>query len=118
MLYCTWKAQAGEGRVGGMLAGSDVLSCMYVADFGIFQAHSLIPLRRNSPDATASITGMRSTQTFSEAGILHCRSGNMALKGNMPDKARTSFQAALSSDPMLWEAFEGLCSMGGSIRVS
>lgn len=54
----------------------------------------------------------RSTQGFPEASVLHCRSGMMAVKGNMAHKARASFQKALQINPMLWEAFEGLCSLG------
>lgn len=60
---------------------------------------------------TASM-GTRSAQLFPEASVLHCRSGNMALKGNLPESAKESFRKALSIDPMLWEAFEGLCSLG------
>ncbi len=36
----------------------------------------------------------------------------MALKGNLQDKAAASFQQALSLNPYIWEAFEGLCSLG------
>lgn len=60
---------------------------------------------------TASL-GTRSARAFPEEAILHCRSGTSALKGNLPDQARKSFQEALRLDPMLWEALEGLCSLG------
>jgi len=36
----------------------------------------------------------------------------MALKGNLPEKASRSFQGALTLNPYLWEAFEGLCALG------
>jgi hypothetical protein len=46
--------------------------------------------------------------------MLHCRSGLTALRGNLPDQARGSLLRALSLNPMIWEAFEGLCSLGES----
>jgi anaphase-promoting complex subunit 3 len=36
----------------------------------------------------------------------------MALKGSLPEKASLSFRQALALNPMLWEAFEGLCALG------
>ncbi|KAF8652689.1 hypothetical protein AX16_004194 [Volvariella volvacea WC 439] len=57
-------------------------------------------------------TSSRVSQPFSEAAAMHCRSGNMALKGNLPEKASASFQQALALNPHLWEAFEGLCAVG------
>ena len=49
---------------------------------------------------------------FPEEAALRCRAGNMALKGNLPDKASRSYREALLSNPYLWEAFEGLCASG------
>ena len=60
----------------------------------------------------------RTAAAFPEAAVLHCRAGTMALKGNLPENARTSFQQALALNPMLWEAFEGLCVLGGSQVVN
>ncbi|GJE86877.1 ANAPC3 and TPR domain-containing protein [Phanerochaete sordida] len=54
----------------------------------------------------------RSASAFPEPAVLHCRAGAMALKGNLPDRARHSFLQALALNPMLWEAFEGLCALG------
>lgn len=34
------------------------------------------------------------------------------MMGNMPDKATASFREVLALNQMLWEAFEGLCSLG------
>jgi hypothetical protein len=36
----------------------------------------------------------------------------MAFKGNLPEKASLSFRQALALNPLLWEAFEGLCALG------
>lgn len=54
----------------------------------------------------------RAATAFPEPAVLHCRAGEMALKGNLPDSARHSFQQALALNPMIWEAFEGLCALG------
>jgi anaphase-promoting complex subunit 3 len=60
----------------------------------------------------------RAARTFPEEAVLHCRSGLTALKGNLPDQARSSLLRALSLNPMIWEAFEGLCSLGENVRGS
>lgn len=49
---------------------------------------------------------------FPDEATMHCRNGSMAMKGNLQDKAAVSFQQALNLNPLLWEAFEGLCSLG------
>ncbi|KAI0062242.1 TPR-like protein [Artomyces pyxidatus] len=56
--------------------------------------------------------GQRTARAFPEEAVLHCRSGLIALKGNLADHARTSFRQSLALNPMLWEAFDGLCSLG------
>ncbi|KII88979.1 hypothetical protein PLICRDRAFT_108812 [Plicaturopsis crispa FD-325 SS-3] len=56
--------------------------------------------------------GSRTACAFPEEAAMRCRSGTMALKGNYPDKAAVSFRQALNLNPMLWEAFEGLCALG------
>jgi hypothetical protein len=55
---------------------------------------------------------VRSARPFPEEAALRCRSGTEALRGNLPEKASLSFRQALALNPMLWEAFEGLCAMG------
>lgn len=60
----------------------------------------------------------RTATAFPEAAVLHCHAGTMALKGNLPDNARASFQQALALNPLLWEAFEGLCALGGSLPTN
>ena|ERR1700722_14933133 len=45
---------------------------------------------------------------------MRCRSGKMALKGNLPEQASLSFRQALALNPWLWEAFEGLCTLSTS----
>jgi anaphase-promoting complex subunit 3 len=52
------------------------------------------------------------TRAFAEEAAIRCRSGTMAMKGNLPEHATHSFRQALALNPMLWEAFEGLCSLG------
>lgn len=41
----------------------------------------------------------------------------MALKGNLPEKALSNFRQALTLNPLLWEAFEGLCVLGLSLNA-
>jgi anaphase-promoting complex subunit 3 len=62
--------------------------------------------------------GSRIASVFPEESVLHCRAGTMALNGKVYEKSAASFRKALSLNPMLWEAFEGLCSMGESGRVT
>ena len=47
--------------------------------------------------------------------VLHARAGLNALRGNLPDQARIELLTALRLHPYLWEAFEGLCSLGTSL---
>lgn len=63
-------------------------------------------------DNLAGSTPYRSVRYFSEEAATICRSGNAALKGNLHEHASTHFMQALSSSPFLWEAFEGLCTLG------
>lgn len=58
--------------------------------------------------------GQPATRAFPKEAVLHCRSGLTGLRGNLPDQARGSLLRALSLNPMIWEAFEGLCSLGES----
>lgn len=58
--------------------------------------------------------GSRNARAFPEEAALHCRSGTEALKGNLPERATLSFRQALALNPMLWEAFDGLCAIGES----
>ncbi|KAI0041541.1 TPR-like protein [Auriscalpium vulgare] len=67
---------------------------------------------RDPAYAPSPSIGPRSARAFPEEAILHCRSGLAALKGNLPEHARTSFRQSLVLNPMIWEAFEGLCSLG------
>ncbi len=71
----------------------------------------------SSPFATAS-TSTRVTSVYPEEAVLRCRAGIAALKGNVPEKAAQSFRQALDLNPMLWEAFEGLCAVGGCSFLS
>lgn len=62
--------------------------------------------------APTSSMGARYARGYPEEAALRCRSGTEALKGNLPEKASISFRQALALNPLLWEAFEGLCSIG------
>ncbi|KAF9050654.1 TPR-like protein [Hymenopellis radicata] len=61
---------------------------------------------------STSSSAHRTARQFPEEAAIHCRTGSMALKGNLQDKAAASFQQALNLNPLLWEAFEGLCTLG------
>ncbi|KAL0947081.1 hypothetical protein HGRIS_013222 [Hohenbuehelia grisea] len=62
--------------------------------------------------ASSSSAAPRHARAFPEEAALRCRAGTMALKGNLTDQAVQSFRQALSLNPFLWEAFEGLCAAG------
>lgn len=52
------------------------------------------------------------TRAFPENAALHCHAAASAAQGNQLDAAATSYEEALKLDPMVWEAFEGLCALG------
>ncbi|KAI6036552.1 TPR-like protein [Pisolithus microcarpus] len=82
------------------------------------QAREALEARlQDSSDLMSSTRSSRTTRAFSEEAALRCRAGVFAMKGNMPEKATSSFSQALSLAPMLWEAFEGLCSLGTAPEV-
>lgn len=56
--------------------------------------------------------GSRLTKPFPEGSVLHCHAGLAAAKGNITESAVLSFRQALALNPMLWDAFEGLCALG------
>ncbi|KAF8590524.1 TPR-like protein [Ramaria rubella] len=55
---------------------------------------------------------LRESHVVPDEAVLQCRAGSLALKANLSGKAAASFMRALSLNPLLWEAFEGLCSTG------
>lgn len=59
-------------------------------------------------------TSPRLARPFPDEAAIRCRSGTVALKGKLSEQASISFRHALSLNPMLWEAFEGLCALGMS----
>ncbi|KAK7014999.1 TPR-like protein [Favolaschia claudopus] len=61
--------------------------------------------------ASSAATPSRPARVFPDEAALRCRSGNMSLKGNLPEDASASFRQALTLNPLIWEAFEGLCSV-------
>ncbi|KAI0361880.1 protein prenylyltransferase [Trametes cingulata] len=68
-------------------------------------------LRDHSYTPTQSM-GYRTSTAFPDEAILCCQAGNSALKGNLHESAAMSYRQALALNPMLWEAFEGLCAIG------
>lgn len=54
----------------------------------------------------------RESNTVPDEAVLQCRLGSLAIKTNLVDKAAAGFTRALSLNPLLWEAFEGLCAAG------
>ncbi|KZT28557.1 TPR-like protein [Neolentinus lepideus HHB14362 ss-1] len=77
------------------------------------QAREALLESLSDPQYTSSLSNMnREARVFPDEAIMHCRAGNMALKGNLRDQAGPSFRRALALNPLLWEAFEGLCALG------
>lgn len=56
----------------------------------------------------------RESKPLEEEAVLCCKAGQAALKANLYDKAVAKFRRALSINPMVWDAFEGLCAAGES----
>ncbi|KAG1877793.1 hypothetical protein DFJ58DRAFT_752720 [Suillus subalutaceus] len=76
-------------------------------------AHEAFDASLQDPTYTPTASmGPRTSCAFPEEAATRCRSGTMAMKGNLPEQATRSFRQALALNPMLWEAFEGLCSLG------
>ena len=59
----------------------------------------------------------RPTRIFPEKAVLYCRIGKEAMKANIQEKATANFRKALELNPMLWEAFEGLCTVGKQVSA-
>ncbi|KAF9069684.1 hypothetical protein BDP27DRAFT_1222171 [Rhodocollybia butyracea] len=75
-------------------------------------------------EATKELTHTASTSTSTrtarqspDPAAIQCRSGVMALKGNLHSIAAQSFREALALNPLIWEAFEGLCALGSLPEV-
>jgi len=64
------------------------------------------------PKAISAIHLSREPHVFQVEAVLQSRAGTLALKANIYEKAAASFTRALALNPLLWEAFEGLCSVG------
>jgi anaphase-promoting complex subunit 3 len=61
---------------------------------------------------------MRTARQSPDPAAIQCRSGAMALKGNLHTIAAQSFREALTLNPLIWEAFEGLCALGNWLFAS
>ncbi|KAF7322845.1 TPR-REGION domain-containing protein [Mycena chlorophos] len=74
-------------------------------------------LRDPAFGSSSSSQTTRTARSFPDEAALRCRAGNMALKGNMPTDASLNFRQALALNPLVWEAFEGLCTVGSAPEV-
>ncbi|KAK7054944.1 anaphase-promoting complex subunit cdc27 [Paramarasmius palmivorus] len=82
------------------------------------QARECLEAALNSiAQAPSIMTPTRIAQYPLEEASIHCRSGTMALKGNLQEQAACSFRKALAIDRYTWEAFEGLCALGNPPEV-
>ena len=72
----------------------------------------IVALRPFSDSRVASTVSRLVPHTFPDEATLRCRAGTSALKGNQHDRAATYFRESLQLNPMIWEAFEGLCALG------
>ncbi|KAI0736888.1 protein prenylyltransferase [Fomitopsis betulina] len=77
------------------------------------QAREALDASMRDSTYTPSLSmGSRLTKPFPEGSVLHCHAGLAAAKGNITESAVLSFRQALALNPMLWDAFEGLCALG------
>src|SRR5258706_168053 len=56
----------------------------------------------------------RVASTVQDAASLHCHSAILAAKACLTSEAIASFTRALQLQPLLWEAWTGLCALGAS----
>ncbi|KAF9227878.1 TPR-like protein [Gyrodon lividus] len=81
------------------------------------QAHEALEAALEDTNVPSPSVDLGTARAFSEEAALRCRAGTMAMKGNLPEKATASFRQALALNPLLWEAFEGLCLLGTAPEV-
>jgi len=60
----------------------------------------------------APSTSTQGQVQYSDEAVLHLKAGEASLKGNAKEQALESFRRALKLNPLLWEAFEGMCTLG------
>ncbi|KAJ3923641.1 hypothetical protein F5877DRAFT_31172 [Lentinula edodes] len=65
-----------------------------------------------SHTASTSAPSSRTARQSPDLAAVHCLSGAMALRGNRQTIAAQNFHQALTMNPLIWEAFEGLCALG------
>lgn len=59
----------------------------------------------------------RVASTVQDAASLHCHSAILAAKACLTSEAVASFTRALQLEPLLWEAWTGLCALGASTQL-
>ena len=74
--------------------------------------HSPRPLTSAEPCTT------RVASMVPDAASVHCHSGILAAKACLTSEAIASFTRALQLEPLLWEAWSGLCALGRSKQPS
>ncbi|KAH9934878.1 protein prenylyltransferase [Fomitopsis serialis] len=109
-LYFVSTGGAAESRCTGCL---EIKSRCCAALGRHRQAREALDASMRDASYTPSLSmGPRITKPFPEESVLHCRAGMMSAKGNLTESAVLSFRQALALNPMLWDAFDGLCSLG------
>lgn len=51
-------------------------------------------------------------QDIPDIAIMQCKAGLLAAKASLKSEAADYFTSALTLEPLLWEAWLGLCSLG------
>ncbi len=93
--------------------------CLRDSAFVPSRAYSIVaPSARRASYVCAGSMGQRTASAFPDAATLCCQAGNSALKGNLHESAAMSYRQALALNPMIWEAFEGLCAIGAFALAS
>lgn len=98
-----------------------ILDCTvhYLSNQYVYPPSNQITSRR-SPSAThaarnpAEPRTTRVASTVPDPASFHCHSGILASKACLTSEAIASFTRALQLEPLLWEAWTGLCALGGS----
>ena len=51
-------------------------------------------------------------QDIPDIAIMYCKAGLLAAKASLKQEAIDYFSSALTLEPLLWEAWLGLCNLG------
>lgn len=100
-----------------VLSTTSPISTSIIVSINSFRvAHPpLLPLSPSLQPSTEPRT-TRVASTVQDAASLHCHSGILAAKACLTSEAIASFTRALQLEPLLWEAWTGLCALGASTQ--